>query len=216
MVIWVIKNWSYSSSVYHCHLILTSPAFVRSLQFLFFIVSIFAWNIPLVSPIFLRKISSLSYSIVFLCFFELFTWKGFLISPSYSLELCLQLRISLPFDFDFCFSSFLSYFNPSLDNCFVFLQLLDMVLVTTSCTVVWTSVHSSSGILSVLIPWINLSPPLYNLKGFDLVHTWWPSGFPYFVQFEPEFCNTELNKEVNFTIMIWATVGSSSYFCWLY
>ena len=71
-----------------------------------------------------------------------------------------------------------------------------------------TSFHSSSGILSDLIPWIYLSFLLYNRKGFDLVHTWMANGFPYFVQFEPEFCNEEL--------MIWGTVSSRYSFCWLY
>ena len=37
---------------------------------------------------------------------------------------------------------------------------------------------------------------------------WWPSGFPYFLQFQPEFCNEEL--------IIWATVSSRSCFCWLH
>ena len=36
----------------------------------------------------------------------------------------------------------------------------------------------------------------------------WPSGFSYFLQFKFEFCNKEF--------MIWATVSSQSYFCWLY
>ena len=35
--------------------------------------------------------------------------EGFLISPCYSLELYIQLGISFPFSFAFCFSSFLSY-----------------------------------------------------------------------------------------------------------
>ena len=38
---------------------------------------------------FLEEMSSLSHSIVFLYFFALFTLKGFLISPCYSLELCI-------------------------------------------------------------------------------------------------------------------------------
>ena len=46
---------------------------------------------------FLEEISSLSYSIVFLYFFTLTTEEGFLISPCYSLELCIQIVISLPF-----------------------------------------------------------------------------------------------------------------------
>ena len=40
---------------------------------------------------FLEEISSLSHSIVFLYFFALITEEGFLISPCYSLELCIQL-----------------------------------------------------------------------------------------------------------------------------
>ena len=40
---------------------------------------------------FLEEISSLSYSIVFLYFFTWITEEGFLISPCYSLELCIQM-----------------------------------------------------------------------------------------------------------------------------
>ena len=40
---------------------------------------------------FLEEISSLSNSIVFLYFFALITEEGFLISPCYSLELCIQM-----------------------------------------------------------------------------------------------------------------------------
>ena len=54
-------------------------------------------------------ISSLSYSIVFLYFFALITKEGFLISPCYSLELCIQMLISFLFSFAFHFSSFHSY-----------------------------------------------------------------------------------------------------------
>ena len=58
---------------------------------------------------FLEEISSLSLSIVFLYFFALITKEGFLISPCYSLELCIQMGISFLFSFAFSFSSFLSY-----------------------------------------------------------------------------------------------------------
>ena len=44
---------------------------------------------------FLEEISSLSHSIVFLYFFALITEEGFLISPCYSLELCIQMDIFL-------------------------------------------------------------------------------------------------------------------------
>ena len=50
---WLSESWR--SSVYSCHLFLISYSSVRSIQFLSFIVSIFAWNVPLVSIIFLKR-----------------------------------------------------------------------------------------------------------------------------------------------------------------
>ena len=58
---------------------------------------------------FLEEISSLSHSIVFLYFFALGTEESFLISPCYSLELCIQMGLSFLFSFAFHFSSLLSY-----------------------------------------------------------------------------------------------------------
>ena len=57
-----LKSFLYSSSVYSCYLFLTSSASVRSIAFLSFIVPIFAWNVPLVSLIFLKR--SLVFSIL--------------------------------------------------------------------------------------------------------------------------------------------------------
>ena len=56
--LWLSGSWRsllYSSSVYSYHLFLVSSVSVRSIPFLSFIVSIFAWNIPLVSLIFLKR-----------------------------------------------------------------------------------------------------------------------------------------------------------------
>ena len=53
---------------------------------------------------FLEEISSLSHSIVFLYFFALIPKGGFLISPCYSLELCIQMGISFLFFFAFSYS----------------------------------------------------------------------------------------------------------------
>ena len=65
------------------------------------------WSgVPLPS---LEEISSLSHCIVFLYFFALISEEGFLISPCYSLELCIQMGISFLFCFAFHFSSFHSY-----------------------------------------------------------------------------------------------------------
>ena len=55
MVIQVIKNFFLCSSVYSCYLFLISSAFVRPLPFLFCIHFIFPWNVPLISPIFLKR-----------------------------------------------------------------------------------------------------------------------------------------------------------------
>ena len=49
------RSFLYSSSVYTCHHFLIFSAYVRSLPFLSFIKPIFAWNVPLVSLIFLRR-----------------------------------------------------------------------------------------------------------------------------------------------------------------
>ena len=55
---WLSGSWRsflYSSSVYSYHLFLIFVASVRSVPFLSFIVSIFAWKVPLVSQIFLKR-----------------------------------------------------------------------------------------------------------------------------------------------------------------
>ena len=48
-----------------------------------------------------EAISSLSHSIVFLYFFALITEEGFLISPCYYWELCIQMGVSFLFSFAF-------------------------------------------------------------------------------------------------------------------
>ena len=96
---WLYGSWGaflYSSSLYSCHLFLIYTASVRSVSFLSFIEPIFAWNIPLASLIFLKKIT-LSHSIVFPYFFALISEEGFLISACYSLELLIQMDISFLF-----------------------------------------------------------------------------------------------------------------------
>ena len=56
------RSFMYSSSVHSCHLFLISYASVKSIPFLPFIGPIFAWNVPLVSIIFLKR--SLVFPIV--------------------------------------------------------------------------------------------------------------------------------------------------------
>ena len=102
------RSFLYSSSVYYCHLFLIFSASVRYLPFLSFIEPIFAWNVPLVSLIFLKR-SLVFHSTVFLYFLALIVEESFLISSCYSLELCIQMGISFLFSFAFCFPSFHSY-----------------------------------------------------------------------------------------------------------
>ena len=135
---------------------------------------IFAWNVLLVSLIFLKRylvfpillFSSISLywsrKKAFLSLFAIlwnsaFKWVYLSFSP-------LPLASHL----------FSAICKASSDNHFVFLYFffLGMVLITVSCTVSWTSVHSSSGTVSDIIPWIYFSLPLYNHKGFDLGHAW--------------------------------------------
>ena len=101
---WLSGSWRsflYSSSVYSCHLFLISSASVFYCAHLFMKCSLGISN-------FLEEICSLSHSTVFLYFFALITEEGFLISPCYSLELCIQMSLFFPFSFAFSFS-FLSY-----------------------------------------------------------------------------------------------------------
>ena len=121
----------------------------------------------------LKESSSLSPSVVFLYFFALITEESFLISPCYSLELCIQMDICFLFPLSFASILFSAICKASLDNHFAFLHFfpLGVVLITASCTMLWTSIHSSSATLSIRSNPLKLSLPLYNHKGFDLGHT---------------------------------------------
>ena len=106
---------------------------------------------------FLEDISSLSCSVVFFYFFALVTEKGFRVSLLAILwnsafkwvYLSFLLCLSLLF-----FSQL--FVRPPQRTIFSILDFffLEMVLITASCKMSWTSVHSSSGTLSDLIPWI--------------------------------------------------------------
>ena len=83
---------------------------------------------------------------------------------------CIYLSFSpLPFT-SLLFSAIC---KAASDSHFAFLHFffLRMVLITASCTMLQTSIHSSSGTQSYLIPWIFLSLPLYIHKWFYLGHT---------------------------------------------
>ena len=149
-----LRSFLYNYFMYCFHLFLISYASIWSIHFLSFIVPIFAWNVPLVSLIFLK--SFLVFPILFFSSISLH-WS---LSSCYSLELYIQMGISFLFYLLLLFFSQLFVRPPKttiLPFCISFLG--GMVLITASCTMSWTSVHISSGTLSNLIPWIYLSLP---------------------------------------------------------
>ena len=78
---------------------------------------------------FLEENSSLSHSVVFLHFFALIAEEGFLISPCYSVELCIQMLIS--FIFSFALTSFHSL--ASSDSHFALLHFFFLGMVLIPC-----------------------------------------------------------------------------------
>ena len=165
----------YSSSVFSCHLVFTRSASVRSKLFVSFTVLIFAWNVLLASLIFLKR--SLVFPILFFsCIFLHCLLKAFLSlldilwNSAFS---WVYLSLS-PLPFTSLFSS--AIYKASSDNHFAFLHFFffGMALVTASCTVLWTSIHSSSGTLSTRsnpLSLFNNFTVTNNHKGFDLGHT---------------------------------------------
>ena len=110
-LLWWSGSWRsflYSSSVYSCHLLLIYLFLLGPYHFCPYCAYL-CRKCSLGILNFLEETSSLSHSIVFLCFFALITEEGFLISLCYYLELCIQMGISFLFSFAFSFSSFLSY-----------------------------------------------------------------------------------------------------------
>jgi len=146
---WLSGSWRsfLYSSVYSCHLFLISSASVRSIPFLSFIEPIFAWNVPLVSLIFLKR------SLVSHCIVSLFLCTDHWGRLSYlSLPLFGTLHSDfISFLFSFASLLFTAICKASSDSHFTFLHFffLGMVLIPVSCTMSWISKHSSSGTLSI-------------------------------------------------------------------
>ena len=121
MIIWSLRAFLYSSSGYSCHFFLISSASVSPYLFC-----------PLLCPFlhkmflgitnFLEEISNLSLFVVFLYFFALITEEGFLISPCYSLELCIQMGMSSFSPLPFASLLFSTICKASSDNHFTFLH----------------------------------------------------------------------------------------------
>jgi len=90
-----------------------------------------------------------------LYFFALIAEEGFLISPCYSLELCIQMGICFLFSLPLASFLFSAICKASSYNHFAFFHFffLGMVLIPVSCTMPWTSSVVLQGLsLSDLIP----------------------------------------------------------------
>ena len=142
--------WSflYSSSLYSYHLFLIASASVRSISFLSFIEPIFAWNVPLVSLIFLKRV----YFFPFYCF-PLLLCIDHWVRLSYLSLLFFGTLHSNEYIFPFLLCILLLFFSPLFERppqtTILSFFFLGMVLITVSCTMSRTSVHSSSGTLSI-------------------------------------------------------------------
>ena len=151
-----------------------------SLPFLSFIVPILAWNIPLVSLIFLKR--SRVFPILFLCIVHLKRLSY--LTLLFSETLHSDVYIFFPF-----LPSLLLFFFPWL---FVKPPQTSTLPSFISCSQGWFwsphpvecykpwSIVLQAFCLPNLIPWIHSLSPLYNHMGFDLGHTWVAKWFSLF------------------------------------
>ena len=159
MVIQLLRPLLYSYSVYSCYLFLISSASVKAIQFLSFIVPIFAWNDPLVPLTYLKR--SLIFHIPLI---SLFLCIVHLRRPSYLPYLISGILHSVEYIFlslsPLAFTSLLfsTIYKASSDNHFAIWHVLffGIVFITASCTMLHTSIHSSSGTLYIIYTPLNL------------------------------------------------------------
>ena len=149
----------YISFVYSCHIFFVSSASVSSIQFMLFILPIYAWNVPLVSLIFLQRSLAFPIPLFSSIYLHWSLRKAFLSLLAIlwnSAFIYLYLSFSpLPLT---CLL-FATICKTSWGNHFSFLCFffLEMVLINASYTMPWTSVHSSLGTLSIRSNPLNLS-----------------------------------------------------------
>jgi len=108
--------------MYFCHLFLISSASIRSIPFLSFIEPISAWNVPLVSLIFLKR--SLVFPILLFSSISLH-WslrKAFLSLLAILWNSAFKWVYLILFSLAFSFSSFFSYLSGILRQHFAFLN----------------------------------------------------------------------------------------------
>ena len=149
-------------------------------MFLSFIMPILAWNISLISPVFLTR------SLVFpFCSFRLFLCIVYLRRLSYLSLLFFGTLHSVQYIFPFLHCLLLLFFPKLLVKPPQTTTLPFCISFSVGWFWSWLSVqcYEPSSIvlqelcLPDLILWIYLSPPLYTYKGFDLGHTWMAKWF---------------------------------------
>ena len=160
MVIWSWKSFLCSSSLYSCHLFLIASIFLF-VCFLFPVLyyACLCVKCSLGISSSLEKISGLSHSNVFFYFFFFHCpLKKTLLSLLAILWNCAYRWVCVSFSPLPFTSLFSATCKASTDNHFAFLQFffLQIVLVTISCTMLWTSAFSSLGILSIRSSPLNL------------------------------------------------------------
>jgi len=151
---------------------LISSASVRAIPFLSFIEPIFAWNVPLVSLIFLKRsllfpillFSSTSLlrkaflSLLAILWNSAFKWVYLFFSPLLFTSLLSQLSVRPPQ-------------TAILLFCISFPWGRSWSLPPVQCHEPPSIVHQAL-CLSDLVPYIYFSVQLYNHKEFNLDHTW--------------------------------------------
>jgi len=145
-----VPSWGSTSNSSSLAISIISSASVRSIPFLSFIEPIFAWNVLLVSLIFLKRslvIPILLFSSVSLHWSLRKAFLSLLAILWNSAFRCLYLSF---FPLPFASLLFRVICKASPDSHFAFSHFffLEMVLLPVSYTISRTSVHSSSGTLS--------------------------------------------------------------------
>ena len=140
---WLLGHYDLFGIVLLCHLFLISSASLKSLSFLSFIEPIFAWNVPLVSLIFLKR--SLVFPILLFSptLLHCSLKKAFLSCLAILWNSVLSWLCLSPSPLPFASLLFSAICKTSSDHlAFLHFFFLGLVLVIISCTVLWTSVHS--------------------------------------------------------------------------
>ena len=133
--------------LYVLAIFLISSVSVRFLSFQSFIKFILAWVVSLISPLFLKKsplfLILLFFPISLHCSFKNAFLPLLAILWNFAFS-CIYLSLS-PLPFSSLLPSVI--YKASSDNHFPFLYFFfcGMVLVTASCKMLWTAIHSYSG-----------------------------------------------------------------------